>query len=133
MQAQAHLSHDITEGVRLSAIETIEQRIMRTLDNEARGATYIVRPMCIIATMFLSGACTTQPVIEVVCPNDELRRSQLAPALLTGGVDRIFLYSLAEEVYDAFARQMKMTGRGIGEYTLFTRRPEGGWNVQEFD
>lgn len=133
MQAHARLSHDIAEGVRLSAVETIEQRITRTLDNEASGATYIVRPTCIIATMFLSGICTAQPVIEVICPNDELRRSQLAPALLSGGTDRIFLYSLAEEVYEAFARQMKQAGRGIGEYTLFTRRPGGGWNIQEFD
>lgn len=124
----------VSQALAVAAEENIENRIIQALEkaqSEGMESEQVVRPLCMIAKIFLSGAVEKGETLEVRCPEDErFRLSSLLRNAETG--NRIMLYPLSAPAYQDFAGRMKRVGRDMGEYTLFTLGSDGQWNVQEY-
>jgi hypothetical protein len=125
---------DIGKAVQEAAIESLEERIFRVLDEqmESESGTVFVRPQCTIATMLVSQrvAVGQQPIV-VVCPKDELRRAQMPGLLQQENVDRVTLFPLTAENHQFFLVDINHGKYHYGEHIAYVLS-NAGWQGQEY-
>ena len=127
---------DIEVAVQDAAIESLEDRILRMLAQQADcdldTDVVFVRPQCTIATMLVNQRVASgQQPITVICPRDEIRRAGMHEALRRGQPDQITLFPITEESYQEFLGHIGGGNRGYGEHITY-RNTDLGWQGQEY-
>jgi hypothetical protein len=128
---------DLTDSVQEAATESLEGRIIRTLEiaeaiTEGIESLVFIRSQCMIATILVGNhVAPGHDPMKVICPVDELRRAQVHEALRRGQPDQVTLFPVTEEGHQEFLAHLGGVRRGFGEHIAYAKT-HLGWNAQQY-
>lgn len=126
----------VSQEVDETETETIEQRIMRFLDEKSEELAQVcccIRSQRPEVTIILGTLSCQHPSFSVLCPEDERRRATMPEARKSlGAGNQVTVHPLTDEEYCEFIACIDTLGLFQKGYSVFLKCEKQGWDIQDF-